>query len=590
MAGTRSSTRKASKSGEAVETPGDQPVLDTGLKPSLPKKRGRPPKPKPEADLSTAVTPISDTPDHEIVPQSPNKISDLDSLPTSAPVSARRAGLRMSNDPHPGVSAGVDQRTQEVISAQAEKKRVEKEALVAKKIAELEVQKREWQKKIDALAQFELNSAVDPASFEHLLADEDMLQDEPQDDADVPPDITTSSEEPQEEPGSEGDEGSDYGQDDNVAVVGMKASTAGKRKATTTLVPLPKKAKITKKDQRRELRTSVNSAKNLKTAENREPVIAVGGRVKPSSTRPKSVVATSKATPPPRSTAITGLKTHWRSEITGRTSSPAAASSASSAPTPKNSDITRLRKGAAAAAHRRTESSETIGGFTDKDVTIQRNDTTKHQYVQMVKIDEDCGGTSQLPKKRAAKSVVSEDKSLSYESLPEWAKVHWRLVLIPTLLDVIGSQENPWEFDRQSNSDPLLALIQELVDSIYPEDHEDLDSKSKVFRIARQAICNWRSGFIKAAHAIIEKDIRMRKLNTADVQEFVRSALVHGTGYAFWENPGEGASGALKSPYILKTFATHITATEGSQAASLELADWQRGALALAATAVEHKL
>ncbi|KAH9911254.1 hypothetical protein B0H21DRAFT_714342, partial [Amylocystis lapponica] len=306
------------------------------------------------------------------------------------------------------------------------------------------------------------------------------------------------------------------------------------------------KAKITKKDQRRELRTSVNSAKNLKTAENREPVIAVGGR----------------------------------------TSSPAAASSASSAPTPKNSDITRLRKGAAAAAHRRTESSETIGGFTDKDVTIQRNDTTKHQYVQMVKIDEDCGGTSQLPKKRAAKSVVSEDKSLSYESLPEWAKVHWRLVLIPTLLDVIGSQENPWEFDRQSNSDPLLALIQELVDSIYPEDHEDLDSKSKVFRIARQAICNWRSGFIKAAHAIIEKDIRMRKLNTADVQEFVRSALVHGTGYAFWENPGEGASGALKSPYILKTFATHITATEGSQAASLELADWQRGALALAATAV----
>ncbi|KAH9930566.1 hypothetical protein B0H21DRAFT_826106 [Amylocystis lapponica] len=505
------------------------------------------------------------------------------SLPSTSP--AHRAyETRVTNDPHPAVTAGFGKRQMVEITADAERKREEKEAQLAQKRAELEVQRAEYDRKIQELAEYEkeMSTQSNVTMFNQLLEQEDLDSET----AVVGQASPHSSKTPtisRAVASTQGTTGEEKDGSDGEAIVGTKRKASGKATG--------KKTKKTKRDKREELRSAVDNAKT-------GPAVSKGDM---EGTTRIIVSATGKVastvTPKPTSvkpTTVTGLKANWRSEIrtTSRLSSPA--SSAFGTPTPKSADISRHSRGTPIVlAHRRTSSAETVGGFTDQDVSVAREDasnlTSKHKYTQMAVIDEDTNEESNhlIPQpKRRAKTAVPGEKSMSFDSLPEWVKPKWKTAFIPTVLDIVGSQENPWELDRTVDVG-LLTLLQDVLDMVYPEAHEVIDNKSKIFRIARQAVCDWRRGFLKAAHTVIKNELE-RLESSKQIRDFVKAALIYATGHAFWKTPGEAPSGALQSYYILKTFAVHLSAINGSQVDD-EVADWPRGALALTTTAVEHE-
>jgi len=77
-------------------------------------------------------------------------------LPAGPPASSgRRYGTRATNDPHPALTAGLGKRTRVEISAGANQKRAERQAMVDQQRAAIENERREMEKKIRALADFE---------------------------------------------------------------------------------------------------------------------------------------------------------------------------------------------------------------------------------------------------------------------------------------------------------------------------------------------------------------------------------------------------------------------------------------------------
>ncbi|KAH9943732.1 hypothetical protein B0H21DRAFT_823605 [Amylocystis lapponica] len=499
-------------------------------------------------------------------------ISSDVSLPSTSP--AHRAyETRVTNDPHPAVTAGVGKCRMVEITADAERKREEKEAQLAQKRAELEVQRAEYDRKIQELAEYEkeMSTQSNATMFNQLLEQEDLDSET----AVVGQASPHSSKTPtisRAVASTQGTTGEEKDGSDGEAIVGTKRKASGKATG--------KKTKKTKRDKREELRSAVDNAKTGPAASKgdmegttRITVSATGKVASTVTPKPTSVKI------PVKPTTVTGSKANWRSEIrtTSRLSSPA--SSAFGTPTPKSADILRHSRGTPIVlAHRRTSSVETVGGFTDQDVSVAREDasnlTFKYKYTQMAVIDENTNKESNhlIPQpKRRAKTAM---------------KPKWKTAFIPAVLDIIGSQENPWELNRTVDVG-LLTLLQDVLDMVYPEVHEVIDNKSKIFRIARQAVCDWRRGFLKAAHTVIKNELE-RLESSKQIRDFVKAALIYATGYAFWKTPGEAPSGALQSYYILKTFVVHLSAINGSQVDD-EVADWPRGALALTTTAVEHE-
>lgn len=127
---------------------------------------------------------------------------------------------------------------------------------------------------------------------------------------------------------------------------------------------------------------------------------------------------------------------------------------------------------------------------------------------------------------------------------------------------------------------------------------------------SRQELFNWRRNFHKTAVQVVKKGLEVRfGKNQAQIAAFAREASDFKTGAAFWKFGApdhivsavlfidyqdisskhiQEPSGALMSDYILKTFARHIAATDGSIFPTESDTDFPlpEGALSLAATAV----
>ena len=87
-----------------------------------------------------------------------------------------------------------------------------------------------------------------------------------------------------------------------------------------------------------------------------------------------------------------------------------------------------------------------------------------------------------LPKPHAARNVVSDEKSLSINSLPDWAKPYWKSQFVPSLLDLVGSEENPWETDwKQDNT--FIQMLQDIVDALYTGTHYSVEKNCKIFHM-----------------------------------------------------------------------------------------------------------
>ncbi|CDO77187.1 hypothetical protein BN946_scf184705.g12 [Trametes cinnabarina] len=172
-----------------------------------------------------------------------------------------------------------------------------------------------------------------------------------------------------------------------------------------------------------------------------------------------------------------------------------------------------------------------------------------------------------------APADVPEEDSRSSTNIPDILKPVMYTKVIPTILDYFGSRQDPWGICEQGgqNATDLLELCQEVIDEI------------------RQRIYDWRGNFANAAVVAIGDAISARfgsRPSRSAVQAWVKEATSDG-GEAFWAQPHTNpamAHGKMQSPFILRSFATHLTATEGS----VRDYGYPGGALALATTAVQH--
>ena len=271
-----------------------------------------------------------------------------------------------------------------------------------------------------------------------------------------------------------------------------------------------------------------------------------------------------------------GLKANWKSVVAARRSltpasttsthsaSPApVTSSRSTTPTPKASST--ANRTATLKRVQRQASLELIGGLNDSDVTVGLGSAAgkRPRYGQMAEVQEtghldEVQPATPAKKRRAPRSLVPEEKSLSVQSLPEFIKPYWKATFVPTMVQFIGQDEQPWSFASDQggglkDNKRLVDLVQKLIDVFWPEQSYEVTGGDKIYRIvsilpfcyraradnvslqAYQAVVDWRTWFHTRIKVHIKKELEMRFKTVKLRGQWVESALKRRTGLAFWE-------------------------------------------------------
>lgn len=84
-------------------------------------------------------------------------------------------------------------------------------------------------------------------------------------------------------------------------------------------------------------------------------------------------------------------------------------------------------------------------------------------------------------KRRAPKTEIDPDRSISVAHLPNNIKSNWVAYVVPTLIDYAGTSLTPWQFEK--DSDTFVALIQIIIDIVHPEEHYTVVKGSKAFNV-----------------------------------------------------------------------------------------------------------
>ncbi|KAI0357041.1 hypothetical protein OH77DRAFT_1510607 [Trametes cingulata] len=252
---------------------------------------------------------------------------------------------------------------------------------------------------------------------------------------------------------------------------------------------------------------------------------------------------------------------------------------------------------------------EIIGGLRDEDVAVSRGKLASTRgrlgnartAPPLDILPDDTGNSKheEARKTRKSKRDVPEEDSKSASALPSWVKGVWPK-LIASLCDYYGAQENPWVLDPPEPGEARFDdILQVLIDKLCPEKHHTVTTGEQLYKIACQAIYNWRRAFMTRVHSVVKKSVsdlthssNFKRLYAGRIAEGVAEWAMDANrfgGAAHWEKPDTAEdgrpAGALKSRYVLQTYAVHIKKTEQS----IFTADIgpPRGALALACTAVE---
>lgn len=83
--------------------------------------------------------------------------------------------------------------------------------------------------------------------------------------------------------------------------------------------------------------------------------------------------------------------------------------------------------------------------------------------------------------KRRSKQPVAPEKSLSVKSLPGWVQGKFVSNLVPTVLDALGTHNNPFVHD--SDDGMVLQCVQDAVGLVFPEQAYTADKSCKIFKI-----------------------------------------------------------------------------------------------------------
>ncbi|KAH9937975.1 hypothetical protein B0H21DRAFT_885451 [Amylocystis lapponica] len=467
---------------------------------------------------------------------------DVDEIPAST----RRYATRPTNNPHPAASVGLQKRTRTEISSVAEDKRTKQATNLAEKTRKKEGQKQREEETFRSLAALEdQRLREDDQEVQSLARSTRNGFCEMADDADENPDA----------------------------------------------YELPERA-----DVKKQPRLTATEKKNLKKKEVRDKVASAreypaqsshGKKRKPS----VELEASAKSKKP--KAAESAFVFDWREKIRGRPGI-ANSKSASSARSSSVASSSTAGRGEGHSKHQRSSSAVSItSGLNDEDsnVTVKKEirdgSTRQRQIVEVIDLENDSDVTIVNKRQpRKPKSTVAPEKSLSHNVLPDWIKPVFADKLMPTLLDVYGACDDPWDIDGE-DGDFFSLTLQDIVDKLCPREHYTIAASDRIYAIARQGIYNWRSEFQKAAIHVVKQAIKGKfgkSPRRSEVKEFVVDAIAD-DGAAYWGKPGENCSEALQSPYILETYASHLGAITGS---TLDGGTYPGGALALSTAAVER--
>ncbi|TFY51371.1 hypothetical protein EVG20_g11029, partial [Dentipellis fragilis] len=178
-----------------------------------------------------------------------------------------------------------------------------------------------------------------------------------------------------------------------------------------------------------------------------------------------------------------------------------------------------------------------------------------------------------------ATSAAHTPSSTALSTLPEWAQNDFQTRFVPTLLALLGVQDDVWSLKT------LPALAQQAVDIVWPERQYDMTlAGNPMCKRARQAVYDWRSSVGSTAVRVVQ--VAMVAIPQSKRAAWATSALREDCGEAFWANPDpNGTTGALRTRYIIEVFAVYFKAIIGSE---IDPDGYPAGALALSVAAVER--
>ncbi|KAA1469159.1 hypothetical protein DENSPDRAFT_927925 [Dentipellis sp. KUC8613] len=169
--------------------------------------------------------------------------------------------------------------------------------------------------------------------------------------------------------------------------------------------------------------------------------------------------------------------------------------------------------------------------------------------------------------------------STALSTLPEWAQNDFQSRFVPTLLALLGAQDDVWSLET------LPSLAQQAADIVWPEQQYDMKlAGNPMCRRARQAVYDWRSSVGSTAVKAVQ--VAAAAIPRSKRAAWATSALRRDYGEAFWANPdANGPTGSLRSRYIIEVFAVYFKVIVGSE---IESESYPAGTLALSVAAVER--
>ncbi|KAK7681505.1 hypothetical protein QCA50_015237 [Cerrena zonata] len=163
--------------------------------------------------------------------------------------------------------------------------------------------------------------------------------------------------------------------------------------------------------------------------------------------------------------------------------------------------------------------------------------------------------------------------------------VIWTKHFIPTCIDILGEHHEPFFM-----TDPeIIHQIAQAFVVCFPGLKHEITIESMVFKVLSQRCCEWRNKCSSSAQdAVTEFLNETPGLETSEARaEYVDGLGVGSTCDYLYEQTTPVHRGCFRSDFVLKTFAYHLNAVEGTIRDSPYPAV---GALGLAAVAVERAL
>nr|VWP01047.1 Glycerol-1-phosphatase [Ganoderma boninense] len=378
------------------------------------------------------------------------------------------------------------------------------------------------------------------------------------------------------EDGSGGKSGSDFKDEESLS---SSESSTGEGDDS----PVPQRKKVKTNAQRKHerqvcIRGEIDAAKQALPASD-----AVGNNASRQNLRPLTLPPTAAVDPHSRNNMPMNLRSTASTPAPNTNPMPAFRIRAAGAPSSSGFALSPCPLSPASLP-----SDEDIGGLSDNHVAISRASATRGRTAAKAPVS---GHVSQVPIahllmlsfhdpalhpqslsvsyiepeppakpriKRTPKSEMDASNSLLADHLDDWVCPTFKTILMPTVLDHYGAQEDPWTLEvekrakgRQTGQDQPISLP-----VTQPNNPQDLLS---VLKDMVSSLYLYHFGEVES------NDLLVR---VADIKKWADSAIDADTRFAFWETPptrqDPAPHGNLLSTFVLSTFALHLKATAGS--------------------------